>query len=92
MLVADVLVTTAAASPEVGTFGCNALRRRIDHFDQFRFGELFFLADDFRRNALTVDRKRNEDGLAFIARDPLAAKSDIFDGKLQHSLAHEHST
>ena len=79
MPVADVLVNTATASSEVRTLGCDAMRRRIEQFDQFSFGELLFLAHDFRRDAFAVDRERNEDRLAFIARDTFAAKSDIFD-------------
>jgi hypothetical protein len=58
------------------------MTRRRQHFDQFGFGELFFFPRNFRRDAFAVDREWNENRLASIARDPLAAKSDIFDGKL----------
>ena len=79
MRVADVLVTAAAASAEVGTFRLDAMGRRLEHFDQFAFGELLFLAHDRGRDALAIDRERDEDSFAFIARDAFAAKGDVFD-------------
>jgi hypothetical protein len=87
MCVADVLVTAPAAAPEVRTFWRRTLRRRLEHFDQFAFGELLFLARDFRRDALAIDREWNKDRFAFIARDAFAAKGDVFD--FQFHSAHE---
>ena len=55
------------------------MRRRLEQFDQFALGELFFLAHDFRRDALVIDGERNEHRFPLIARDAFAAKSDIFD-------------
>ena len=79
MLVIDVLVTASAASTEVRAFRKLAMGRRLEHFDQFAFGELLFLAHDFRRDALAIDRERNEDSLAVISRDAFSAESDVFD-------------
>ena len=54
-------------------------RRRLQHLDQFRFGELFFLAHDFCRDAFAANCEGNEERFAFIARDTFPTKSDIFD-------------
>src|SRR5436190_3267582 len=86
VLVADMLVSTAPASSEVWASGSYATRRRIEEFNQFAFGKLLFFADDFRGDALALDRKRNKDRFAFIPADPLAAKRDIFD--LDFHLSH----
>ena len=53
--------------------------------DQLAFGELLFLAHDFRGDALAIDRERNEDRFPFIARDAFATKSDIFDFELNRA-------
>ena len=79
MLVADIVVTAAAASAEVQAFRLDAIRRRLDDIDQFCFSEILFLAHDFRCDALAFDRERNEDRLALITRDTFAAKSNICD-------------
>jgi hypothetical protein len=55
------------------------MRRAFLDLDQFRFGELFFLAHDFARNELALDRVRNKDGFALFSRDAFSAKSNIFD-------------
>jgi hypothetical protein len=66
------------------------MRRGLEQFDQFTFGELFFLAHDFGCDALAVDRERNEDRFAFSACDTFATESDIFDFEFDGSHA-EHS-
>src|SRR5712671_255547 len=77
--ITHMLVTASAAPAKVWTLRWHALRRRVDQFNQFGFGELLFLPRDFRRDALALDRERNEDGFAFVARDTFPTKSDIFD-------------
>src|SRR5438876_3557984 len=74
MRIADVLIAAPAASTEVRTFGRDALRRSLPHFDQFAFGKLLFLPRDFCRDALALDREWNKDRFAFIARDAFAAE------------------
>src|SRR2546430_11873281 len=46
MSVANVLVSASPAPAEIRTLRFHAIRRALLHFDQFRFGELFFLAHD----------------------------------------------
>ena len=86
VVVADVLIAAAAAASEVRAGRGDAFGRWLQDLDQFRFGELLFLPDDFRRDALAIDRKGNEDGFAGIARHAFAAESDVFD--LQFGGAH----
>ncbi|MFL6542928.1 MAG: hypothetical protein ACJ8I9_07160, partial [Chthoniobacterales bacterium] len=43
--VADVLISTPATSSEVWTTRLDSMRRRVENFDQFGFGELLFLPD-----------------------------------------------
>src|SRR4029453_17073454 len=64
MLITHVLVTTAAAPPEIGAMRGYALGRRFRHLDEFSLGEGFFFPDNARRNPLTLDCDRDEGGLA----------------------------
>jgi hypothetical protein len=59
-----VLITAAAAASEVRALGFDTLRRRFQHLLQFRFGELFFLARDARRDAFALDSEGNENRFA----------------------------
>jgi hypothetical protein len=77
--VADVLVTAAAAAPEVWALGFGTFRRRFEHLDQFAFSKLLLLAHNPGRDPFAIDGKRNEDSFTFIARDAFAAESNIFD-------------
>ena len=83
VFVAYVLVGASAALAKIRALRCDAMRGAFPNFHQFRLGELLFLAHDCRRDALALDRERNEDRFAFIARDPFAAKRDIFDSEFQ---------
>ena len=87
MRVVDVLVTTASAHSEVRAFRCDALGRRIEKLNQFRFGKLLLLAHDFRCDALALDGEWNEDRFPFLPRDTFATKGYVFDGELKHSSA-----
>jgi hypothetical protein len=53
--------------------------RNFLKIDKFRLGELFFLAHDLRRDTLAINREGNKDRFAALARNPLAAKSDLLD-------------
>lgn len=75
MRVADVLIAATAATPKIRARRFDPLGRCFQHFEQLCFGELFFLADDLRRDALAIDRERNEDSLARIARDAFPPKA-----------------
>src|SRR5437588_1486068 len=76
MRVVDVLISATATFAEVRTGRLNAMRRAFSKIDNFRVGELFFLADNSCGNSLTVDRERNDRGLAAYARDTLSAESN----------------
>ena len=77
--VVDVLVGTAATSAEIWARSLHAVRRRMFEIDNFGFSELFLLADDFCQDTFAVDRERNKNGFALIARDSLSAKSNVVD-------------
>jgi hypothetical protein len=79
MFVIDVLVCASSASAEVRTLGRYAIWRRFKQLDQFSFGELLFLAHNFGRDLLAVDRERNENRFALIPRHAFAAERDVFD-------------
>src|SRR6266516_3754959 len=79
MFVADVLVSASSASAEIRTLRRYAMRRHFLDFDQFRFGKLLFLADDFGRNDLALNSVRDKDSFAVFSRDALSAESDVFD-------------
>src|SRR4030095_957012 len=53
--------------------------------ENLRFGELFFLARDFRENRFALDREGNENRLAIVARDTFPAKSDVLDFELDRA-------
>jgi len=55
------------------------MRRRFAKIDNFRFGELLFLARDFCGDQFAVDRKWNENGLAVFSRDTFSSEGDVFD-------------
>ena len=55
------------------------MRRRVDQFNQFGFGELLFLAHDAGAHTLGVDGKGNEDSFAVVASDAFATESHLFD-------------
>src|SRR6266404_9127797 len=79
MFVADVLVSASSASAEIRTLRRYAMRRHFLDFDQFRFGKLLFLADDFGRNHLALNSVRDKDSFAVFSRDAFSAESDVFD-------------
>ena len=79
VLAIDVLISAAATTPEVWTLRRDAMRRAFFNIDKFCFGELFFLANDFGRDRLALDRVRNEDGFALLPSDAFPAESDVFD-------------
>ena len=59
--------------------------RWLDEFVQFRLSKLLFLPHDVRCDALAIDREWDEDRFAGIARNPFAAKSNVFDCKFDGS-------
>jgi hypothetical protein len=81
-----MLVGATAAPSEVRALGRHPMWRRFEQLDQFSFGKLLFLTHDFCRDAFAFNRERNEDRLAFVARDPFAAKSNVdeFELNLPH--------
>jgi hypothetical protein len=79
MFVIHVLITATAAAAKVGTFGYDPVRRWLDDRDNFGLRKFFLLADNFRRDRLPIDGEGNEDGFATLARDTLAAESDVLD-------------
>src|SRR5690348_16667392 len=79
MLVANVLVSASATAAEIRTLWFHAMRRTFLDLDQLRFGELFFLAQDFGGSELAFDRVRNKDGLASFSGDAFSPESNIFD-------------
>jgi hypothetical protein len=81
MLVADVLVTAAAAASKVGAFRFGAMGRLCNDLLERSFGELLLLLRDSRGNLLSVDCERHENRLAFETADAVAAEGDIMDVK-----------
>src|SRR5437899_4368351 len=79
MFVANVLISASPTPAEIGTLRFHTIRRALLYFDQLCFSELFFLAHDFGRNGLALNRVRNKDGLPVLASDAFPAESDIFD-------------
>src|SRR5207245_6659781 len=89
MRVFDVLVTTAAAAAEVRAGRRGALRRSFQNFVELCFGELFFLANNSRADALAIDREWNEDNLAVCAADAVSAEGYVVDLKFHRMHAVE---
>src|SRR4051812_45599260 len=87
MSVINVLITTASASSKVGALGNSSLGRGVQHLSQLRFGKLLLLARDLRGDAVAIDRERNEDRFAVIARDAFAAKGDVMNGQFNRAHA-----
>ena len=85
MRVIDVLVGATAALPEIRARRFDAMRGNLTKVDNFRFGELFFLARDFCRDRFAVDRKRNENGFAVFSRHTFSAEGDVFDFKIDRA-------
>src|SRR4030095_3414052 len=83
MLITHVLVTTAAAPPEIGAMRGYALGRRFRHLDEFSLGEGFFFPDHARRNLLALDCERDEDCFALHASNAFAAKGDVINDQLK---------
>src|SRR5436305_11484589 len=79
MLVIDVLISAAAASAEIWALWRHAIWRTLFNVDQFRFGELFLVAQDFGRNQLLLNRVRHKVSLALVSGHAFAAKSNVFD-------------
>src|SRR6266480_2219261 len=69
MFVANVLVSAASAAAEVGTLRFHTIRRALLYLDQFRFGELLFVAYDLGGNDLAFDGVRNKYGLPLLASE-----------------------
>jgi hypothetical protein len=80
-----VLICATAAPREVGTFRRNPVWRTIEQFVQFGFGKMLFLTNNLRRNAFAIDRIRNKDCLAGLARDSLSAEGNIDNLEFDHS-------
>jgi hypothetical protein len=85
VFIANVLVSASATAAEIGTLWFNAIRRVLLYFDELRFGELFFLAHDFRRNNLALDDVGDEDRLPLVASDTFPAKSDVFNFQIDNA-------
>src|SRR3712207_3952421 len=81
MRVVDVLVAAPAAASEVWALRHGAFRRWLEDFDELRFRELLFLANDPGGNALANDCERNEHSLSFEAADAGAAKCNVLNFK-----------
>src|SRR4051812_38445858 len=79
MRIEDVLVTAAAAAPEIWARWRGALRGRLDDVIELGLGELFLLPRDPGHDAFPVNRERHEDRLAIRAPDFFPAKGDIFN-------------
>src|SRR4051794_3358568 len=67
MRIKDVLITAAAAAPEIWARWRGALRGRLDDVIELGLGELFLLPRDPGHDAFPVNRERHEDRLA-VAR------------------------
>ena len=79
MFVIDVLIRAAAAAAEIGTLRLDAMQRAFLEIDKFRLRELLFLAHNFGRDGLSLNRIRNKDRLAVFTGDAFTAESDVFD-------------
>src|SRR5262249_56285561 len=77
MRVSDVLIRATAAAPKIGTGWFDTVRRFFSKIDNLRFGELFLLARDFRGDRFTLNRERDKNRFAIIARDTFSAESDV---------------
>src|SRR5206468_113695 len=85
MSVANVLVSASPTPAEIRTLRFHTIRRALLHFDQFRFGELFFLAHDLGGNDLAFDGVRNKYGLPLLASDAFPAESNVFDFQIDNA-------
>ena len=85
MFVADVLVCASAASTKIRALRCDAMRRAFLNFNQFRLGELLFLANDLSGNQFALDRVWNEGSLPLLASDSFPAKSDVFNFQIDNA-------
>src|SRR5438874_6743917 len=82
MFVIDVLISASAAAAKVRTRRLDPIGRPLPHIDKFALGELFFLADDLRRDELALNRKRNKNGLAVVTSDSFSAERNVPDFKI----------
>src|SRR5437762_11676365 len=82
MFVIDVLISGSAAAANVRTWRLDLIGRPLPHIDKFALGELFFLADDLRRDELALNRKRNKNGLAVVTSDSFSAERNVPDFKI----------
>src|SRR5207249_9990873 len=82
MFVIDVLISTSAATAKVRTWRLDPIGRPLSHIDKFALGELFFLADDLRRDELALNCKRNKNGLAVVTPDSFSAERYVPDFKI----------
>jgi len=79
MRVIDVLVTAPAAASKIPAGRDGAFVRRFENVNQLAFSKLLFLADDSRRDALTLNCERNENGLAAGAPNACSPERYVVD-------------
>jgi hypothetical protein len=79
MIIRNVLIGAAAAFSEIGTRRDDPIRRWLQDFDDFGFGEAFLFSHNFRDDLFAVDGERNENRLSIFACDAFAAESDVMD-------------
>src|SRR5438093_733229 len=85
MFVANVLVSASPTPAEIRTLRFHTIRRALLHFDQFRCGELLFVAYDLGGNDLAFDGVRNKYGLPLLASDAFSAESNVFDFQIDNA-------
>ena len=79
MLVIDVLIRAAAASPEIWALWRDAIRRTLFNFNQIGLGELLLFPHDFGGNHFAFNGVRNKDGFALLPSDAISAKCDVLN-------------
>jgi hypothetical protein len=79
MMVGDVLVITASATPKIGADRANSLDRGDDHVPESCPIEAFPVFDHFGLDAFSIDRERDENDFSVDPANAGSPERDIMD-------------
>jgi hypothetical protein len=79
MMVGEVLVITASATPKIRADRANALDRADDHVPESRPVEAFPVFEHFGLDAFSIDRERDENDFSVAPANAGSAERDIMN-------------
>ena len=89
-LVRDLPVAAPAALVRDRTVALNAVRRRVQNFDDLADSVIFFRFDDVAQNAVALRRVGDEDGEAVIVADAASLGGHPVDGQFKLLVLFQH--